>query len=92
MARHLEEQGVRPVPEIARRKHVSENLVHQWLHRARKLEAASSSPNKPPRRKAGGRPMSTDRLGGKSRSVLGPHHGLHQRQGFTHPADPGRRR
>ncbi len=55
-ARHLEEQGLRPVPEIARRKHVSENLVHQWLHRARKLEAASSSPNKPPRRRPGGSP------------------------------------
>lgn len=46
-ARDLEEQGIRPVPEIARRKQVSENLVHQWLHRARKLEATPSSPNEP---------------------------------------------
>jgi hypothetical protein len=43
-ARQLEEQGIRPVPEIARRKRVSENLVHQWLHRARRLEARSSPP------------------------------------------------
>ncbi len=46
-ARDLEEQGILPVPEIARRKQVSENLVHQWLHRARKLEATPSSPNEP---------------------------------------------
>jgi hypothetical protein len=45
MARRLEEQGIRPVPEIARRKRVSENVVHQWLHRARRLEARSSPPN-----------------------------------------------
>ena len=44
-ARSLEEQGIRPVPEIARRKKVSENLVHQWLHRARKLETRSSPPS-----------------------------------------------
>jgi hypothetical protein len=29
--------NVRPVPEIARRKRVDENTVHQWIHRARKL-------------------------------------------------------
>ncbi len=55
-ARHLEEQSVRPVPEIARRKDVSENLVHQWLHRARKLEVTSSSPNKPASGKPGSGP------------------------------------
>jgi hypothetical protein len=50
-ARDLEEQGIRPVPEIARRKHVSQNLVHQWLHRARKLGAKPSSPNEPAKRR-----------------------------------------
>ena len=44
-ARRLEEQDMRPVPEIARRKRVSENVVHQWLHRARDLEARSSPAN-----------------------------------------------
>lgn len=43
-ARQLEEQGIRPVRQIARRKRVTENVVHQWLHRARKLEADESSP------------------------------------------------
>jgi len=43
-ARRLEAQGIRPVPEIARRKKVNANLVHQWLYRARKLEAENSSP------------------------------------------------
>lgn len=38
-ARELEAQSVRPVPEIARRKRVTQNVVHQWLHRARLLEA-----------------------------------------------------
>ncbi|MGH2659244.1 MAG: hypothetical protein ACRDHS_06150, partial [Actinomycetota bacterium] len=42
-ARRLEGRGIPPVPEIARRKKVSQNLVHQWLHRARKLEGRSSS-------------------------------------------------
>jgi transposase len=30
--------GISPVKEIARRKRVSENTVHQWVHRARKLD------------------------------------------------------
>jgi hypothetical protein len=37
VAKELEKQGIRPVPEIAKRKRVNQNLVHQWLHRARKL-------------------------------------------------------
>ncbi len=41
-ARRLEKQNIRPVPEIARRKRVSENVVHQWLHRARRLEEEPS--------------------------------------------------
>ncbi len=43
ISRELEAQGVRPVAEIARRKRVSPNLVHQWLYRARKLEAQRPS-------------------------------------------------
>jgi hypothetical protein len=38
-ARRLERQGVAPVAEIARRKRVDANVVHQWLHRARKLDS-----------------------------------------------------
>jgi hypothetical protein len=34
-ARELEAQGIRSVPEIAKRKRVNQNVVHQWLHRAR---------------------------------------------------------
>jgi hypothetical protein len=33
-----------PVKEIARRKRVSENTVHQWVHRARKLGFLEPSP------------------------------------------------
>ena len=40
-ARELEKQGIAPVPEIARRKRVDPNVVHQWLHRARR-------PGRPP--------------------------------------------
>jgi hypothetical protein len=35
--RTLAVQGKRPVPEIARRKKVSPNTVHQWVYRARQL-------------------------------------------------------
>jgi hypothetical protein len=35
--RQLRAQGKRPVPEIARRKRVDENTVHQWVYRARQL-------------------------------------------------------
>jgi hypothetical protein len=35
--RALAVQGRRPVPEIARRKKVSPNTVHQWVYRARQL-------------------------------------------------------
>jgi len=34
-AKKLQEQGIAPVREIARRKRVSQNLVNQWLFRAR---------------------------------------------------------
>jgi hypothetical protein len=37
-ARGLEEMGVAPVADIARRKRVDPNTVRQWLHRARNLE------------------------------------------------------
>jgi hypothetical protein len=37
-ARRLEQGGVSPANEIARRKRVSPNLVNQWLHVARQLE------------------------------------------------------
>jgi hypothetical protein len=36
--------GKSPVKEIARRKRVSENTVHQWVHRARKLKFLEPSP------------------------------------------------
>jgi hypothetical protein len=36
--------GLSPVKEIARRKRVSENTVHQWVHRARKLKFLEPSP------------------------------------------------
>jgi hypothetical protein len=36
--------GMSPVREIARRKRVSENTVHQWVHRARKLNFLDPSP------------------------------------------------
>jgi hypothetical protein len=36
--------GASPVKEIARRKRVSENTVHQWVHRARKLGFLDPSP------------------------------------------------
>jgi hypothetical protein len=39
-ARRLEQQGILPVAEIARRKRVDANVIHRWLHRARKLESA----------------------------------------------------
>ncbi len=42
-ARRLEGQGVAPVAEIARRKRVDANVVHQWLHRARKLDSGAES-------------------------------------------------
>jgi hypothetical protein len=35
--RALTIKGKRPVPEIARRKRVSPNTVHQWIYRARQL-------------------------------------------------------
>jgi hypothetical protein len=35
--RRLRAQGKRPVPEIARRKRVDQNTVHQWVYRARQL-------------------------------------------------------
>lgn len=35
MAEELEIQGIAAVPEIAKRKNVDENTVHQWLYRAR---------------------------------------------------------
>jgi len=35
--RALEAEGKRPVQEIARRKRVSPNLVHQWVFKAREL-------------------------------------------------------
>jgi hypothetical protein len=35
--RALTIQGKRPVPEIAKRKKVSPNTVHQWVYRARQL-------------------------------------------------------
>jgi hypothetical protein len=35
-AREFEKRGLSPAKEIARRKSVSENLVHQWLHVARR--------------------------------------------------------
>lgn len=37
-ARQLEAQGKSANRELARRKHVSENTIRQWIHRARKLE------------------------------------------------------
>jgi hypothetical protein len=36
--------GKSPVKEIARRKGVSENTVHQWVHRARRLGILDPSP------------------------------------------------
>jgi hypothetical protein len=42
--RQLAASGVSPVKEIARRKRVSENTVHQWVHRARKLKFLEPSP------------------------------------------------
>jgi hypothetical protein len=42
--RKLAADGVPPVKEIARRKRVSENTVHQWVHRARKLKFLEPSP------------------------------------------------
>jgi hypothetical protein len=63
---------------------VSENLVHQWLFRAGKLEGTSSSPNEP-----AGEPGAAQEHGPaerKGRSVLAHHYGLYQRQGFTRPA------
>lgn len=45
--RALAVQGKRPVPEIARRKKVSPNTVHQWVYRARQLGLLE----KPARRK-----------------------------------------
>jgi hypothetical protein len=47
MFRALTLQGRRPVPEIARRKKVSANTVHQWIYRARQLGLLE----KPARRK-----------------------------------------
>jgi len=35
--RSFAERGKSPVKEIARRKRVSENTVHQWVYRARNL-------------------------------------------------------
>jgi hypothetical protein len=35
--RQFAQAGMSPVKEIARRKRKSENTVHQWVHRARKL-------------------------------------------------------
>jgi hypothetical protein len=37
-ADHFEQRGLSSATEIARRKGVSPNLVHQWLHVARRLE------------------------------------------------------
>jgi hypothetical protein len=42
--RNLAASGASPVKEIARRKSVSENTVHQWVHRARKLKFLEPSP------------------------------------------------
>ena len=39
----LKQGNSRPVREIARRKNVTENLVHQWLYRARRLEEAAKA-------------------------------------------------
>lgn len=36
--RELQAQGVRPVAAIAKRKGADPNTVHQWIHRARKIE------------------------------------------------------
>lgn len=38
-ARKFEKDGLSPAKEIARRKGVSPNLVYQWLHVARRIEA-----------------------------------------------------
>lgn len=42
--RELAFTGASPVKEIARRKRVSQNTVHQWVHRARKLGFLDPSP------------------------------------------------
>jgi hypothetical protein len=42
--RRFSAAGKSPVKEIARRKRVSENTVHQWVHRARSLEFLEPSP------------------------------------------------
>jgi hypothetical protein len=42
--RELAVTGASPVKEIARRKRVSENAVHQWIHRARNLGFLDPSP------------------------------------------------
>ena len=39
-AHEFQQQGLSPAKEIARRKGVSPNLVHQWLHVARRLPPA----------------------------------------------------
>jgi hypothetical protein len=36
--------GLSPVKEIARRKHVPKNTVHQWIYRARQLKFLEPSP------------------------------------------------
>lgn len=40
-AHEFRQQGLSPAKEIARRKGVSPNLVHQWLHVARRLPPAN---------------------------------------------------
>jgi hypothetical protein len=42
--RELAAAGVNPVKEIAQRKKVPENTVHQWIHRARRLGLLEPSP------------------------------------------------